>query len=279
MYGAGWDEAGAGGDCAAGLWSVGTLLDTLGMPKSHRDGGRQHVGTFFSPQALPLPAQSIPGSVDGVAGKGMGGRGGGKGLLPSAALAACLDLCTPAHGSWECHDGPHWQPWKRDHKSKPELSHPLRTSAPSHPGAGVGHGSTQLLLEGMRGAGSRTSTGLFPGHQTSSPIAGCGMWAASRDAPPPCLALGCCCWTPTTTPSPSSPGKGGAHGMKEPARTGEETWQRDDGAALDAFPPGRRNLQAFSYRTTEQMNPQITIIKERRKNQRKPFREEEFLFH
>lgn len=184
------------------------------------------------------------------------------------ALAASLALRGPTHGSGSggCHDGSHQQNrWQLDprcgvlgsatsgdsclskhHKSKPELSHRLGISAPLHPGAGGEGGSRQrpAFIAGDERNQSRDKCWGLP-HVPTLPRApnprSCSshpLRAASRGAPSPCPARGCLCQagrTPTRHPQPL---RGGSHGMKEPARSGRETWQKDDGAALDAFPPG-----------------------------------------
>lgn len=114
-----------------GQWRCSWTL--WGCQKATRDEGRQHVRIFSSPQALPLPAQSILGS------KGWLGR---EWVGEEEVKGSCLPL-------------PLQPAWIRAHQhmahgnammgltgslgkgtTRANLNFPIRISAPSHPGAG-----------------------------------------------------------------------------------------------------------------------------------------------
>lgn len=184
------------------------------------------------------------------------GLGLGASPVPAAAPRAAPALRGPRHGSGSggCHHGSHrqnrWQlnpyagfgglqHWggsclSKGTESKRELSHRLGISAP------WGWGGSRQRPAFVAGGREEPEPGQALG---SAPRARC---CPLSPGPAPAAGTIPGCSVPAgPRPAAPRPLRGGTHGMKEPARSGRETWQKDDGAALDAFPPGRRKCKHF----------------------------------
>lgn len=189
-------------------------------------------------------------------------------LSPTATLA----LQGPAHGG--CQGGtlvkpaaakPQSRVWGLTRREAPAYPRGPRAEWDSSPRAPQSWGVPAVpSLWGQ----TRTSAGVSTAAPLPQPRCSSIPGASS-----PCPALGRLCGAGRTLTPPAL-----ARGNSWHEGAGQGTWLRDDGATPDAFPPGRRNRKHFLI--GEPNKPQNNNQrKEERKNQRKPFGEEEFLFH
>lgn len=237
-----------------------------------------------APSPGPPTCTEHPGDIEVAA---RGGRRGGKGLWPPAAPHSGV----PQHGAhsgsapqppWHCRDQhtgdarvaltgkpaaakPQSRVWGLTRREAPAYPRGPRAEWDSSPRAPQSWGVPAVpSLWGQ----TRTSAGVSTAAPLPQPRCSSIPGASS-----PCPALGRLCGAGRTLTPPAL-----ARGNSWHEGAGQGTWLRDDGATPDAFPPGRRNRKHFLIGEPDkpQNNNQR---KEERKNQRKPFGEEEFLFH
>lgn len=251
-------------------------------------GGDAGTAGTEGPSPGPPTCTEHPGDT-GVAARG--GRGGGKRLSPPAAPRSGVPQHAAHTGSapqppWHCRTSTRGMPgWHS--LVKPAAAEPQSRvwglqgqEAPAYPrGPRAEWDSSPRALQSW-GVPAVPGPGDGPGRVLGSPLlplspspAPAAPRAASWELLSPCPALGRLCGAGRTLTPPAL-----ARGNSWHEGAGQGTWLRDDGATPDAFPPGRRNRKHFLI--GEPNKPQNNNQrKEERKNQRKPFGEEEFLFH
>lgn len=284
--GEGWSwqgEAGAGRCRCMGVVALGSLQDPRGMQEAlvgcRGEGCReQHL-----PQ-VPQPARSILGTQRWLRGVG-GEEEKDSGLLlplargsPSTVPTVAQPHSHPGTAGTSTRGMPGWHSLVKPAAAKPQsrVWGLQRREAPAYPRGPRAEWDSSPRAPQSWGVPAvpslwgqtRTSAGVSTAAPLPQPRCSSIPGASS-----PCPALGRLCGAGRTLTPPAL-----ARGNSWHEGAGQGTWLRDDGATPDAFPPGRRNRKHFLIGEPDkpQNNNQR---KEERKNQRKPFGEEEFLFH